>query len=73
MSVLGSLVAGALMQPASAGGQALVVRAMAWAAFALLTLRGAAGLVVDWVRDPLWWPTFLIGGILSGTRGRLEM
>jgi cytochrome bd-type quinol oxidase subunit 2 len=40
MSVLGFLVVRALMQPAGPGGRALVARAMAWAAFALLTLRG---------------------------------
>ena len=40
--------------------------AVAWVACAMLTLRGVAGMVVDGVSDPIWWPTFLIGGILFG-------
>ncbi|MGZ8845635.1 MAG: hypothetical protein ACXW3C_04145, partial [Pyrinomonadaceae bacterium] len=43
-----------------------ILRAMAWIASAMLTLRGVAGLVVDGTSDPVWWPTFLIGGILFG-------
>ena len=41
-----------------------ILRTMAWIASAMLTLRGVAGLVVDGTRDPVWWPTFLVGGIL---------
>jgi len=33
-------------------------------AFVLLTLRGVAGMVVDGITDPVWWPTFLLGGLL---------
>jgi hypothetical protein len=33
----------------------------------MLTLRGVAGLVVDGASDLVWWPTFLIGGILFGS------
>jgi hypothetical protein len=72
MSVLGFLVVRALMQPACPAGRAWVTPTLAWAASALLTLRGAAGLAVDWVRDPIWWPTYLIGGILFGTVAWLE-
>jgi hypothetical protein len=43
-----------------------ILRTMAWIASAILTLRGVAGLVVDGTRDPVWWPTFLLGGILFG-------
>ena len=43
-----------------------ILRTMAWIASAMLTLRGVAGLVVDGTRDPVWWPTFLLGGILFG-------
>ena len=32
----------------------------------LLTVRGVAGLIVDGTADPIWWPTFLAGGILFG-------
>lgn len=43
-----------------------ILRTMAWIASAMLTLRGVAGLVVDGTNDPVWWPTFLVGGILFG-------
>jgi hypothetical protein len=33
----------------------------------MLTLRGVAGLVVDGASDPVWWPMFLIGGVLFGS------
>jgi hypothetical protein len=41
-----------------------ILRTMAWIASAMLTSRGVAGLVVDGASDPVWWPTFLLGGIL---------
>jgi hypothetical protein len=44
-----------------------VMRAAAWLASGALLARGAGGLVVDGTSDPIWWPTFLIGGILFGT------
>jgi hypothetical protein len=40
--------------------------AAAWIGSGLLTLRGLAGLVVDGASDLVWWPTFLVGGILLG-------
>jgi len=49
------------------GGPAAVrsmARIAAWIACAMLTLRGLAGLVVDGFSDPVWWPTFLAGGLL---------
>ena len=33
-------------------------------AFVLLTIRGVAGMIVDGISDPVWWPTFLLGGLL---------
>ena len=37
---------------------------------------GVAGMIVDGASDPIWWPAFLVGGILlggvawmAGTRG----
>jgi hypothetical protein len=27
------------------------------------------GLIADGVSDPVWWPTFLVGGILFGAIG----
>jgi len=44
-----------------------ILRTMAWIASAMLTLRGLAGLIVDGSSDPVWWPTFLVGGILFGS------
>jgi len=43
-----------------------IMRTMAWVAFAMLTLRGVAGMVVDGFSDPVWWPLFLVGGLLFG-------
>jgi hypothetical protein len=43
-----------------------LLRVMAWIASAMLGLRGLAGMIVDGVSDPIWWPTFLAGGILFG-------
>lgn len=42
-------------------------RTAAWIASGMLTIRGVAGLVVDGLSDPIWWPTFLIGGLLFGS------
>ena len=42
------------------------LRATTWAACTLLTLRGVAGLIADGSSDPVWWPTFLVGGVLFG-------
>ena len=43
-----------------------IVRTMAWVAASMLTLRGVAGLIVDGSSDPVWWPLFLVGGLLFG-------
>ena len=40
---------------------------VAWFGSGPLTLRGVAGLVVDGSSDPIWWPTFLVGGVLLGS------
>ena len=66
LSVLGAVVAVSL-RPACASRFRRVFRPMAWVAAALLTVRGVAGLVVDGMADPIWWPTFLIGGLLFGS------
>jgi thiosulfate dehydrogenase (quinone) large subunit len=42
------------------------LRAMACAASLLLSVRGVAGLIADGVSDLVWWPTFLVGGLLFG-------
>ena len=43
-----------------------LLRTAAWVAFGMLMLRGAAGMIVDGASDPMWWPTFLVGGLLFG-------
>jgi len=43
-----------------------ITRAMARIAFVMLTVRGVAGLIADGSSDPVWWPTFLVGGLLFG-------
>ena len=71
LSILGAGVALALRPPASTRFQRMFT-AMAWIAAALLTVRGVAGLIVDGRADPIWWPTFLAGGLLFGTIARLS-
>jgi len=39
---------------------------LAWFGSGLLTLRGVTGAIADGRSDPVWWPTFLVGGILLG-------
>jgi hypothetical protein len=67
LSMTAVFVALALVRP---WGQTIphwILRTMAWIASTMLTLRGVAGLVVDGASDPVWWPTFLVGGILFGS------
>ncbi|HKQ56718.1 MAG TPA: DUF3995 domain-containing protein [Candidatus Eisenbacteria bacterium] len=71
--VLSVLAVAVALAPIQAWGRAIprrVLRVMAWTASGLLGLRGAAGMIVDWTRDPIWWPTFLLGGILFGAVAR---
>jgi len=65
LSVLGAVVALEL-RPAGRTSVRRVFRLMAWIAAGLLSVRGVAGLVVDGTADPIWWPTFLVGGLLFG-------
>ena len=71
LSILGAVVALALRSPRDTKVRR-AFRAMAWVAAGLLTLRGVAGLVVDGRADPIWWPTFLIGGLLFGGLAHLS-
>lgn len=63
LSILGAIVALALRDPAQTRLYR-IFRLLAWTAAGLLTVRGVAGLVVDGASDPIWWPTFLVGGLL---------
>ena len=65
LSILGAVVALALRPPGRARFGRIFI-ALAWIAAGLLTLRGVAGLIADGTSDPIWWPTFLVGGILFG-------
>jgi hypothetical protein len=66
LSAVGVLVVLRLLRTAGGGGRRWIPHAAAWIASGALTLRGIAGLVVDGAADPVWWPTFLAGGILFG-------
>lgn len=66
LSLLALAVALAPIQNWSRVAPRWMWRAMAWVAAGMLGLRGVAGLVVDGTSDPVWWPTFLTGGLLFG-------
>jgi thiosulfate dehydrogenase (quinone) large subunit len=65
-SVLAIVVALAPIRPWGDAVPRPVLRVMAVAASFMLTLRGVAGLIADGASDLVWWPTFLIGGLLFG-------
>ena len=67
LSLLAFFIALALVRPCGQTIPRWILRTMAWMASAMLTLRGVAGLIVDGAGDPVWWPTFLVGGILFGS------
>ena len=66
LSVVGFLVARRLLDPLDRVRRRWIPHTAAWIACGMLTLRGVAGLIVDGSSDPVWWPTFLVGGILFG-------
>lgn len=66
MSVMMVAIALTLLRPPDLVTRRWVPLALAWLGAFLLTLRGVAGAVVDGASDPVWWPTFLTGGILLG-------
>jgi hypothetical protein len=66
LCMLALFVALALIRPWGRIIPRWILRAMAWIAFGMLTLRGVAGLIYDGLSDPIWWPTFLVGGIVFG-------
>lgn len=66
LCALAILIALTLLRPPHQVVRRWVPQTAAWIASGMLTLRGLAGLVVDGASDPVWWPTFLLGGILLG-------
>jgi hypothetical protein len=53
-----------VLNPADEAKGRPFMRAILGIASVALLVRGGAGLVVDGASDPIWWPTFLVGGIL---------
>jgi len=66
LSGLVIIIALRLLRPPEQVLRRWLPRTAAWIACGMLTLRGVAGIIVDGTEDPVWWPTFLIGGILLG-------
>ena len=66
LCALAILVALTLLRPPQQGVRRWVPQTAAWIASGMLLLRGLAGLLIDGASDPVWWPTFLVGGILLG-------
>jgi hypothetical protein len=67
LSILAIVIALTLLRPAETSARRWVPRTAAWIACGMLTLRGVAGMLVDRTSDLVWWPTFLVGGILLGS------
>jgi thiosulfate dehydrogenase (quinone) large subunit len=64
LSILAVFLALAPIQPWGSAIPRGMLRRMASVAAFLLTLRGVAGLIADGASDFVWWPMFLIGGLL---------
>ena len=56
-----------LLRPPEQVHRRWIPRTAAWIACGMLSLRGVAGMIVDGTEDLVWWPAFLIGGILLGS------
>ncbi|HJR35808.1 MAG TPA: hypothetical protein VJ817_12715 [Gemmatimonadales bacterium] len=66
LCALAILIALTLLRPPHEVIRRWVPETAAWIASGMLLLRGVAGLLVDGASDPVWWPTFLVGGMLLG-------
>jgi len=66
LSGLTVVIALVLLRPPGQIARRWIPLTTAWVGTAMLLLRGLAGMVVDGVSDPIWWPTFLTGGVLLG-------
>ena len=67
LSAVAVLVAVELRRPRQPTRRQRLARTAAWIGSGALTLRGVAGLLVDGSADPVWWPAFLVGGLLFGS------
>jgi hypothetical protein len=56
-----------LLRPTALVAGRAMLHAATWIGAGMLFVRGVAGLVVDGTSDPIWWPTFLLGGVLLGS------
>jgi hypothetical protein len=66
LSILMFAITVTLLRPPDTVVRRWIPHTAAWIGSGMLLLRGLAGMVVDGARDPIWWPTFLVGGILLG-------
>lgn len=66
LSALAILITLTLLRPRHEVPRRLLLRASLWLATGMLILRGFAGMVVDGTSDLIWWPMFLVGGLLIG-------
>ncbi len=66
LSVLMFAITVTLLRPPETVVRRWIPHAAAWIGAGMLLLRGLAGMIVDGARDPVWWPTFLVGGTLLG-------
>ena len=66
LSILAFLVALTLLRPPGQTVRRWIPHTAAWIACGMLSLRGVGGMLHDGTGDPVWWPTFLLGGILFG-------
>ena len=76
LSVAMVLITRSLLRPTIPSGRRRLLVTLAWIGSGLLMLRGVAGAIADGRSDPVWWPTFLVGGILLGAvawYGRREL
>jgi hypothetical protein len=64
LSILMFAITVTLLRPPGTVVRRWIPHTAAWIGSGMLLLRGLAGMVVDGARDPIWWPTFLVGGIL---------
>ena len=58
------LIAVTLLRPPHQVSRRWISHTAAWIGAGMLLLRGIAGMIVDGRSDPIWWPTFTVGGIL---------